>query len=520
MMVARVFSAFAMTWLVFFVSGFAALLYQVVWQRSLFAIFGINIESVTVVVTAFMLGLGLGSLVGGTSSREGRPAGAARLRRHRGRPSASSGCSRSGSFAWSARRRWPLRALVTALVTFLLVLVPTMLMGSTLPVLVAHLVRRWTNVGSSVGALYFVNTLGSALASFAAVLFLLGKLGQHGTVDVAAACNFTASALALREHFRADVRRPMKPARPSSSRWPSRRPAASSRSPTRSSGTGRSPSSRGASPAPSACLLGAYLTGIATGRAASPVVMCRAARRRTPSHGARARAALLLASFTLVANLVGFAVVPVAHAPVFSTTPWPCGASRWSAWRPRSSAPSFRSSATSASPPTTTRGVQLSYVYVANIVGSAAGSLLTGFVLLDHFSYATIALGLALAGVALAAALGVLGSAAPAGSRGAARAVVLGVCAAAAAIRHRRPSPDSLRPPLRAAPLPRATSPGRPSPRSSRTAAASSPSPTTAPSTAAAPTTDASTSRSRATRTSSCAPTASARSTRRRATCS
>ena len=38
-------------------SGFAALVYQVVWQRSLFAIYGIHVEAVTVVVTAFMLGL-------------------------------------------------------------------------------------------------------------------------------------------------------------------------------------------------------------------------------------------------------------------------------------------------------------------------------------------------------------------------------------------------------------------------------------------------------------------------------
>jgi len=38
---------------VFLLSGFAALLYQIVWQRSLFAIYGINVEAVTVVVTAF-----------------------------------------------------------------------------------------------------------------------------------------------------------------------------------------------------------------------------------------------------------------------------------------------------------------------------------------------------------------------------------------------------------------------------------------------------------------------------------
>lgn len=45
----------SMSWLylVFFVSGFPALLYQIVWQRALFTLYGVNIESVTVVVTAF-----------------------------------------------------------------------------------------------------------------------------------------------------------------------------------------------------------------------------------------------------------------------------------------------------------------------------------------------------------------------------------------------------------------------------------------------------------------------------------
>lgn len=58
----------------FFLSGFPALLYQVVWQRALFAIYGVNIESVTIVVSAFMLGLGIGSLVGGLlSERPGMP---------------------------------------------------------------------------------------------------------------------------------------------------------------------------------------------------------------------------------------------------------------------------------------------------------------------------------------------------------------------------------------------------------------------------------------------------------------
>src|SRR5882724_4703960 len=53
----------------FFFSGFPALIYQLTWQRALFRIFGVNIESVTIVVTAFMLGLGLGGLGGGWLSK-------------------------------------------------------------------------------------------------------------------------------------------------------------------------------------------------------------------------------------------------------------------------------------------------------------------------------------------------------------------------------------------------------------------------------------------------------------------
>src|SRR5881394_2830531 len=53
----------------FFFSGFPALIYQLTWQRELFRIFGVNSESVTIVVTAFMLGLGVGSLAGGWVSK-------------------------------------------------------------------------------------------------------------------------------------------------------------------------------------------------------------------------------------------------------------------------------------------------------------------------------------------------------------------------------------------------------------------------------------------------------------------
>jgi spermidine synthase len=189
-------------YLVFFLSGFAALLYQVVWQRALYAIYGINVESVTMVVTAFMLGLGLGSLAGGVVSRDPR------------RPVlllfslvelgiGLFGIVSLAVFHAVGQATLAMSAPLTFLVTFLLVLVPTLLMGSTLPLLVAHLVRTSGNVGKSVGTLYFVNTLGSAFASAAAVLFVLGRAGQLGSVRLAALLNVVVSLLSYVAHRRA-----------------------------------------------------------------------------------------------------------------------------------------------------------------------------------------------------------------------------------------------------------------------------------------------------------------------------
>ncbi len=184
---------------IFVLSGFSALLYQVVWQRSLFAIYGINVESVTVIVTAVMLGLGVGSIVGGEVSKNPR------------RPTlllfslVELGIGLFGFlslplFHWVGSFTLGLSPLKTFLLTFVLVLFPTTLMGSTLPLLVGHSVRASKNVGKAVGALYFVNTLGSGLAALASVFVLLGALGQTHTIWLAAAINLTVSALAWGQH--------------------------------------------------------------------------------------------------------------------------------------------------------------------------------------------------------------------------------------------------------------------------------------------------------------------------------
>jgi spermidine synthase len=72
-----------------------------------------------------------------------------------------------------------------------------MLMGSTLPLLVEHFVRRTGNVGESVGLLYSVNTLGSGVACLAAAFVLMRLLGEAGSVRLAACFNIFVGLMAL-----------------------------------------------------------------------------------------------------------------------------------------------------------------------------------------------------------------------------------------------------------------------------------------------------------------------------------
>ena len=89
----------------------------------------------------------------------------------------------------------------TTAISFTLLLIPTMLMGSTLPMLVAYSVRRSRNVGGSLGLLYFVNTLGSAFACFLAAAVLMARLGQSGSVAAGAAINATVGIGALAIYY-------------------------------------------------------------------------------------------------------------------------------------------------------------------------------------------------------------------------------------------------------------------------------------------------------------------------------
>jgi len=180
----------------FFLSGVAALVYQVCWQRLLFVAFGVDIESITIIVSTFMLGLGIGALAGGQLADRFPDRIVAMF------ALAEVGIGLFGLAspqviesvgALTVRQSLP----VIALANFLALLVPTLLMGATLPMLVAFLVRAAGSVGVSIGGLYFVNTLGAATGALAVGFVLLDFIELNAAIHVAAAINFLVSGTVL-----------------------------------------------------------------------------------------------------------------------------------------------------------------------------------------------------------------------------------------------------------------------------------------------------------------------------------
>jgi spermidine synthase len=181
---------------VFCISGFAALLYQVVWERVLYSTFGVTVEAVTTVVSAFLAGLGLGSLLGGRLAR-GSSSTLLLLCSFLEITIGVFGLWSAGFFRWIGRLTVDFSSVPRAAVMAMAVMVPTTLMGATLPLLVSYLVPSTGNVGRTVGVLYFINTAGSAFAALAAVLLLLGQLGENSSVHLAGTLNILVGAYIL-----------------------------------------------------------------------------------------------------------------------------------------------------------------------------------------------------------------------------------------------------------------------------------------------------------------------------------
>ena len=180
----------------FFTSGIPALVYQLAWQRVLFRLFGVNMESVTIVVTAFMLGLGIGSLIGSwlTNRRTFPPLLLIAIIET---VVGLFGVLSLQLFAVMDPLVRDLSLSGQVLAALALLFLPTGLMGMTLPLLVGHFIARSSNVGLSTGSLYYANTMGAVVGCLVAAFALFPWLGLQHSVWMAAAVNLAIGISAL-----------------------------------------------------------------------------------------------------------------------------------------------------------------------------------------------------------------------------------------------------------------------------------------------------------------------------------
>lgn len=188
----------------FFLSGSAGLVYQVLWMRSLGLFFGSDMYGVSIILSTFMGGLALGSLLGGhLVERTSRPLmwyGFAELGiglvalpfarilalfdplLHTTYP----GFASDGAWAYQTLR------MGLAVGTLL---VPTTLMGATLPLIMKYFVRSRSVLGQLAAYFYAVNTLGALFGTLCAGFLLLPYLGMTRSTWCAATINLAIGAV-------------------------------------------------------------------------------------------------------------------------------------------------------------------------------------------------------------------------------------------------------------------------------------------------------------------------------------
>ncbi len=191
--------------LLFFLSGATGLVYELLWVRVLYQTFGSTIQSVTTVVAAYMGGLGLGAwLLGRRADRHERPAALyGRLEIAIGLFGLASPLVLAvthhiyvGTAAALALDRAASVALRFALAGVVL-LIPTTLMGGTLPVLTRAFTADRAELQHSLGLLYGLNTLGAVVGTALAGFFLIEYVGVRASLWATATINLALGGIAL-----------------------------------------------------------------------------------------------------------------------------------------------------------------------------------------------------------------------------------------------------------------------------------------------------------------------------------
>lgn len=182
---------------IFALTGFSALTLQVVWQRVISLHSGVDLASTTTVVAAFLAGLGFGSLLGGWL--------ADRLGPRRSLATFAIANVGIGVFAWMSlllfydlyRELVPHLSSTFASFCFntVILLVPTTLMGLSLPLVARAVTSSVADAGPLIGRMYGINTIGASAGAAVAGWYLLGTYGFTTTTRVAGTLNIIAAIL-------------------------------------------------------------------------------------------------------------------------------------------------------------------------------------------------------------------------------------------------------------------------------------------------------------------------------------
>lgn len=188
-----------------FVSGIAGLVYQLVWSRYLALFVGSSGRAQIIVLATFMGGLGAGAYLFGRRADGARSP----LRLYALLEVGIGLLGVAYPFFFEPVRDLFLAlvramgfgafamAVAAAITCAITILIPTTLMGGTLPVLGRYLISSPALVGKRIAVLYYVNSLGAVVGTVITGYFLLRTIGLQGAITLAAVLNFVAAAGAL-----------------------------------------------------------------------------------------------------------------------------------------------------------------------------------------------------------------------------------------------------------------------------------------------------------------------------------
>jgi spermidine synthase len=187
-----------------FASGLAGLIYQVLWLRQLSLVFGVTVYAASTVLAAFMGGLAIGSILArGLFWRRVSPLaafGVAEILVGASGLASPLLLDAASSIYQALHRAAPdsigVLTLARLVCSFVILALPTAMMGLTLPLLSAVVSTPRGANGPRIGLVYAVNTLGAMTGTLLCGLLLIPAIGIRRSFFVAACVNVTVGAVA------------------------------------------------------------------------------------------------------------------------------------------------------------------------------------------------------------------------------------------------------------------------------------------------------------------------------------